>query len=88
MIKVKVLFFAASQDLAGCKESELELPTNSTIGEFRKKLVENYTSLKKVERSFSIAMNSTYARDDEIVIDGCEIAIIPPVSGGKGDNNL
>jgi molybdopterin converting factor subunit 1 len=84
MIKVKVLFFAASQDLAGCKESELELSENITIGEFRKVLVGKYTRLKKMESSFSIALNSTYTRGDEKLTDGCEVAIIPPVSGGKG----
>ncbi|PYR19573.1 MAG: hypothetical protein DMF94_15430 [Acidobacteria bacterium] len=41
-----------------------------------------FPELARYERSISSALNADYARMDQRVSDGDEIAFLPPVSGG------
>jgi molybdopterin converting factor small subunit len=45
-------------------------------------LVEEFPDLGRYERSISSAVNADYARMDDQVREGDEIAFLPPVSGG------
>jgi molybdopterin converting factor small subunit len=44
--------------------------------------VREFPDLERYERSISSAVNADYARMDDRVRDGDEIAFLPPVSGG------
>ncbi len=80
-MKVRLLLFAHYRDLAGQDELELELPAGSTARE----LVEQLRAdplLHSLPVEPAIAVNRTYASLSAALVDGDEVALIPPVAGG------
>ncbi len=60
----------------------IDVPKATTIGDLAKKLNQVYPSIFTRPEELVFAINRNYAAFDEAVVDGDEIAIIPPVSGG------
>ena len=54
----------------------------ATIGDVWRQLAKEFPELAHYERSISSAVNADYARMDQPVGDGDEVAFLPPVSGG------
>jgi molybdopterin converting factor subunit 1 len=82
-VRVTVRLFARLRDIAGQAELYREVEPGSTIGTVWRRLVEEFPELASYERSISSAINADYARMDEAVKDGDEVAFLPPVSGGQ-----
>jgi molybdopterin converting factor small subunit len=55
---------------------------DETIRSVWGRLVREFPDLAGYERSISVAVNADYARMDQAVRDGDEVAFLPPVSGG------
>ena len=82
-MRVRVRLFAIQRELAGTREVGLELPAGATIADAWSELVERYPALAPGRASVRFARNSVYASADEVLADGDEVAMIPPVSGGS-----
>ena len=80
-MEIKTLFFGITTDLVGASQLEISIDENISVKEFKKILIDKFTSLKNIN-SYAIAINEEYANDDEIINDRDVVAIIPPVSGG------
>lgn len=83
--QVKVLFFASCREMAGIKETSLELPGNSSsIAKLREQIVVMLPGLKPVAETVTLALNQEYLdpEQDAALKDGDEVAFIPPISGG------
>ena len=78
----KVLFFATLREKAGIREAVIEFPPGSRIVDIKKQLLEMYPNLKPSMETIIVAMNHEFAFDENLVQDGSEIALFPPVSGG------
>jgi molybdopterin converting factor small subunit len=59
-----------------------DLPGGATIGDLWRQLAREFPEFANYERSISSAINADYARMDQVIGDGDEIAFLPPVSGG------
>jgi MoaD family protein len=81
-MRVTVRLFARLRDITGSSELIRDAEPGSTIGVIWGTLVSEYPDLAIYERSISSALNADYARMDQVVGDGDEIAFLPPVSGG------
>jgi molybdopterin converting factor subunit 1 len=81
-VRVTVRLFARLRDIAGAAELSREVGAGATIGSVWRQLVQEYPELAGYERSISTAVNADYARMDQAVCDGDEVAFLPPVSGG------
>jgi molybdopterin converting factor subunit 1 len=81
-VRITVRLFARLRDIAGSPELTRELPPGATIGAVWHGLVSEFPGLAEYERSISSAVNADYARMDQAVKDGDEVAFLPPVSGG------
>ena len=79
---VKVLLFALAKDLAGADSIALEVPEGTTVAGLRSLLAERCPPLRQVLERSMIAIDSSYAKDGDLVPSDVEIACIPPVSGG------
>lgn len=85
MSEVVVLFFATFRDLAGSDKKIIDLPDGSTVKDLKLHLQEEIPNLASGMDYALIAINREYAFDEDIVPEGAEIAVFPPVSGGVED---
>lgn len=81
-IGVRVLFFGAAREAAGCDEEEIEVSAPATVASVFEGILNAHPSLRRFGRSLLIAVNEEYALREKVVRGGDEIAIFPPVSGG------
>ncbi len=81
-IVVRVLFFGAARDAAGCAESEVTLAGSANRAEALEKILSEYPQLRRFGRSLLFAVNQEYASEDIRIKNGDELALFPPVSGG------
>jgi molybdopterin converting factor small subunit len=70
------------RDIAGAPELAREVAPGATIGMVWRQLTGEFPALEPYERSISSAVNADYARMDQVLSDGDEVAFLPPVSGG------
>lgn len=77
---VRVRLFAQLRERAGARELELDLPDGASVGDALARLDHLAHGLPLV-----LAVNRTYAAEDQPLAPGDELALIPPVSGGAGD---
>lgn len=82
MSRVTVLFFASLRERAGKKKTHLEIPDKTSLAQLKDLLIIEIPDLAPAMESTLFAINKEFAFDDEIVPDGAEIALFPPVSGG------
>jgi sulfur-carrier protein len=81
-MRVTVRLFARLRDIAGSSELSREVVTGATIGDVWRQLAGEFPELTSYERSISSAVNADYARMDQVLRPGDEVAFLPPVSGG------
>ena len=80
--KLTVLLFAAARETVGVPAVIVEIPVGATVADVLDALCAGHPALRPYAPSLRVAVNGTYARSDEGVGPGDEVAIIPPVSGG------
>jgi molybdopterin synthase catalytic subunit/molybdopterin converting factor small subunit len=85
-LHVRVRLFAIQRELAGAREVSLELPADASIEMAWVALIGVHPLLAPGRAFVRFARNGDYADADTVLTDGDELAIIPPVSGGAGDD--
>jgi MoaE-MoaD fusion protein len=76
-VQVVVKLFAALRERAGTGERRIELPEDATAGD-----VWSALGLGGEPPGLLYAVNKEYAERGQLLADGDEVALIPPVSGG------
>ena len=84
-MQLTLLLFATLKDLAPDGRLEIEAPDGATVAEVWEAAIARAPELSKWRRHTRVAVNQSYASDDETVPAGAEIALIPPVSGGASE---
>ena len=79
---VEILLFGAAADRAGARRIQLELEGRTTLAEIWPRLAERHPGLSPMRDTLAFAVNGEYAKMDEHVGPGDEVAVLPPVSGG------
>jgi len=79
---IKVLFFGAAADRAGTRETGLDVRDGATLEEIWPLIVERHADLAPMRDTLAFAINGEYARGEDTVSPGDEVAVLPPVSGG------
>lgn len=80
-MEIQLLFFGITEDIIGEKSMNLELKNNTTVGEVKVILFNDFPKLKQYN-SFSVAVNMEYSEDNTVLRSKDTLALIPPVSGG------
>ena len=78
---MKVLAFGIVKDIFSNSIVDVDLKDGATIDELKALLEKKYPRLNQLG-SYMIAVNNEYASTNDIISEGDEVAIIPPVSGG------
>ena len=82
MSDVKVLLFGAAADRAGTRQTKVSVNDGVTLGELWSVLADQHPSLAPMRETLAFAVNGEYARMEDAVSTGDEVAVLPPVSGG------
>ena len=80
-MQIKILLFGITTDLLETSSIHIELKENSTVNNLKTELVSAYPKLATLQ-SYAVAVNESYAEDDQVLKPNDIVAIIPPVSGG------
>lgn len=80
-MKINVLLFGITTDLLEKNSLEIELKTNCSVADFKLEFQNQNPQLSEMT-SYAIAVNESYASDEQIINENDVIAVIPPVSGG------
>ena len=93
-MRVKVLYFGMLKDRFGAAEEQVELPGEGSVGgllELLRGRTSNSLMSKEacgadeqLWRTLAVAVNREYAQPSMVLRDGDEVALLPPVSGGRG----
>lgn len=80
---VKVLFFAKARELAGLKESQLEIPASVSSTELKARVIQGF-NLESIQDIVILALNEEFIEPNVVLNlrERDEIAVIPPLSGG------
>lgn len=78
---MRILFFAQLREVCGVAEAELAVDGVEAAGLWEM-LVARWPGLAAQRVSVRLARNGVYAGEGEIFLEGDEVALIPPVSGG------
>ncbi|MCP4594647.1 MAG: molybdopterin converting factor [bacterium] len=88
MINVEVLFFGPAEDVAGVDRRRVELPPGAVLETLMARLCADTPALAGVQASLRCAVNREFVTSTHVLVDGDEVALIPPVSGGAGRHDL
>lgn len=83
MMILHVRLFARARDLAGADTVRIELPDGATVADLRYFLVAHYPALAGLSERSALAVDNDFAEDSRVLTANDEIALLPPVSGGK-----
>ena len=78
-MQVKLLLFASYRDVVGTSELMLELPAGARALDAVRRLRDVHARIP--ERPV-VAINLDYSSLDDVLTDGDELALLPPVAGG------
>lgn len=79
---VRVLFFGPLTGLTGAASLEMDLQQGATIAQLLEQAFLQWPALRDWDAQLLTAINLAYARRDEVIPPGAEVAIMPPVQGG------
>ena len=82
IVRINVRFFAILRDRAGVASASVELPDRSDVSSAVETIANRYPSIQNELKRAAFAINRNYTQSNEILNDGDELALIPPVSGG------
>lgn len=77
-LKIKILVFGKIADVTDCYELSRE--GISTLMELKAALERDFPALKELH--YQMAVNKKIELSDIMLTDGCEVALLPPFSGG------
>ena len=80
---IDILYFATLRDLIGQRKEKLEVPDGSTIGDLKNKLGERGERIAVAVNVALFSINREFAFAEEMLHEGDEVGVFPPVSGGS-----
>jgi len=81
-MKVKVKFFSAHREAAGRREAEIEVDDGTNVNSLLDILFDAYPEMRKLANYTVLSLNHRYSNGSEVLKEGDEVAIFPPVEGG------
>jgi len=87
-MRVRVLFFGVLKDLVGKATDTLELGDEASVGDVLAHYKTQIPRLRESLPSLALAVNQEYASAETKLRSNDEVAILPPVSGGKDGSRI
>ncbi|HEU0032930.1 MAG TPA: molybdopterin converting factor subunit 1 [Kofleriaceae bacterium] len=81
-MRITVLYFAVFRERLGRSEEIVELPDGKRVQDAIAELAAKHPAIAALHGKFRVAVNEEMTDDDQLLHDGDELALIPPVAGG------
>lgn len=85
-MRIRVLFFGVLRDVTGLSEDSIEIPDGGRAAAIFEQYSARFPRLGEMSQSIVLAVNQNFCPPSAPLSDGDELAFLPPVSGGSGDN--
>lgn len=83
-MRVRIVYFAAARELAGCSDEELEHEGDTIeLARLVQLVGERHVPLRAYLPRMRFAHNGEFADADAQLVEGDELTILPPVAGGS-----
>jgi len=80
-MRIRVRYFASVREWVGAREETLDLPEGTTVEGLRRRVLAAHGRHENPEQVL-VAVNGSFADLGRVIVDGDEVALFPPVSGG------
>lgn len=77
-MEVKILLFGELAQIAGASSIALKDVANTNVA--NEKLIEQFPTFKN--KKYALAINKRLVKESHTLVDGDELALLPPFSGG------
>jgi molybdopterin converting factor small subunit len=81
-MNVTVLLFAQARERAGRGRVDLNMAPGSRVADVLRAVAREHPELEPLWPHLAVAVNGELAAPDVPLVDGAELALLPPVSGG------
>ena len=81
-MRIHVLYFAVFRERLGQDDEMVELGDGTTVGAAVDALAVRHPAIASLRGRFRCAVNQEFTEDAHVLVDGDELALIPPVAGG------
>ena len=82
-MQVQVLYFGVLKDVTGLERHSIEVESGTSVGALLVVLQAQTSKQSEVWTSLAVAINREYVGRRAVLKDGDEVALLPPVSGGR-----
>lgn len=82
-MQVRVLFFGLLKDVVGASQRTVEVTPGASVGELLDLCRGKTSKQSEVWMRLAVAVNQEYASRSTVLAEGDEVALLPPVSGGR-----
>src|ERR1041385_1774933 len=82
-MRVRVIYFGMLKDAVGRQLEDVELLPDSSLGDLLADRIAHTPVIDNFRTVLAFAINQQYAQLSDKLSDGEEIAMLPPVSGGR-----
>ena len=80
-MKLEILLFGIGREIVGSSKLQFDLDEPLDVKSFKNVLEAKYPKMTHLSY-YKVAVNQEFAKDDQLLKEGDEVALIPPVSGG------
>ena len=81
-MRVRVLFFGQLKEIVGAAEDDADLSEGARVEDLFERYARRFPRLAEFRGSIAASVNQEYAEWRTPLVDGNEVAFLPPVSGG------
>jgi molybdopterin converting factor subunit 1 len=81
-MRIQVLYFAVFRERVGRDAEWIEVPAGASVAAALEVIGAQHDVVRALRGRFRVAVNQTMVGDDEVLAEGDEVALIPPVAGG------
>jgi molybdopterin synthase catalytic subunit len=82
-LRVTVLYFAILRERLGVERETLDLPAGADVRAARAAIAARHPDIAPLLPRVATAVNRAIASETQSLAEGDEIALIPPVAGGR-----